>query len=182
MAKRKGRYRYEWIISDDCRRTKDAKTSFLHWMKANYADAKQPPTPAEVVDSARSKNSQIHDLFQWDVKKAARQAWLAEAGYLLRHLHTIKVETTTNVVVGPPVRAFIPMVVGQYGRVEPGHYQRAQRVANNPSMRKTVLEKAHLDFLAWLERYRRYHEFMEVFSPVLEAYAKVQNKHDNEAS
>jgi len=176
MSKRRTRYRYDWVMSDDCRRQSWQRATFLDWMTTHYSGSEHPPTPEEVVKAAKRKTSSIHSLFEWDVNKAAHQSWLAEAGYYLRHLLVVKIDVNTNVEVGPPVRAFIPLKRGRYGRVGREDYRKAQRVANMPSLKQTVLERAHADFLAFLDRYKAYSEFMNSFDPVIRAYEKVSQK------
>lgn len=60
-------------------------------------------TPEAVVEDAKSKESPLHDLFQWDVKKAAYQHWLDTARSLIRsvrvevHVESRKVSTVAYV-------------------------------------------------------------------------------------
>lgn len=163
------KYQYVWQMSDDCRRSKWTKETFLEWMRQTYSDSRHPPTPAEVVKEARKKSCPIHNLFEWDVNKAARQAWLAEAGYLLRHLHVVKVEVKTRVICGGPVRAFIPLEVGRYGRIDPDKYEKAQRVMAVPRHARSVVDRAYEDLIIWYKRYERYQEFLEVYGAVIKA-------------
>lgn len=51
-------------------------------------------TPDAVVADAKHKDSPLHDLFDWDVKKAAHNWWLERARQVLR----VRVEITTNTV------------------------------------------------------------------------------------
>ncbi len=56
------------------------------------------------------------------------------------------------------------------------NYIPAQRVANNPSMKASVMDRAHADMDAFIRRYERYAEFMEVFSPVIKAYHEMMRR------
>ena len=94
----------------------------------------------------------------------------------LRHIEVIRVEVKTGRHLSEPVRAFIPISLSAGGRISEESYIPARRVANSPSMRRTVMEQAHADFLAWLERYERYDEFMKEFSPVVRAYRELTDK------
>lgn len=49
-------------------------------------------TPEAVVADAKRKDSPLHDLFEWDLKKAAHQHWLDRA----REILTMRVVVTTE--------------------------------------------------------------------------------------
>jgi hypothetical protein len=49
--------------------------------------------PADVVTAAREPGSPIHDEFEWEVEKAAQQAWLDHARRLIR---LVKIEVTVE--------------------------------------------------------------------------------------
>lgn len=175
MAKTK--YREEWVMSEDCRRSTEVKETFLQWMKDNYAGKKNPPAPAEIVGEAMRKSSVLHGLFDWDVQRVARRAWLDEASYLLRHLYIQRVEVRTGEVIAGPIRAFPAVATQQYGVRNPEDYVNAKRVARDPTLKATVIERAGHDFQMWADRYRRYAEFLNVYAPVLEAFDKIKKDH-----
>lgn len=60
-------------------------------------------TPEAVVEDAKQKNSPLHALFEWDVKKAAHHHWLETARGLIRsvrvevHIDSRKVSTVAYV-------------------------------------------------------------------------------------
>lgn len=50
-------------------------------------------TPEDVISKAKNKDSVLHGLFEWDVKKAAREHWLETARGIIR---SVRVEITTS--------------------------------------------------------------------------------------
>jgi len=58
-------------------------------------------TPDDVVADARKKDSPLHALFEWDVKKAAAQHWVDTARSLIRSVE-VRV-TVNNITVSAPV-------------------------------------------------------------------------------
>jgi hypothetical protein len=57
-------------------------------------------TPEAVVADAKRKDSPLHDLFEWDVKKAAYQHWLDRAREVMTMRVVVTTESATVRVVG----------------------------------------------------------------------------------
>lgn len=57
-------------------------------------------TPNAVVDDAKRKNSPLHPLFEWDVKKAAAQQWIETAREVIASV-TLIVTTETHTIRAP---------------------------------------------------------------------------------
>jgi len=57
-------------------------------------------TPEAVVADAKRKDSPLHDLFEWDLKKAAHQHWIDRAREILTMRVTITTENTSVSVCG----------------------------------------------------------------------------------
>lgn len=140
------------------------------------------PTPAQLVSEARKKSSPIHHMFEWDVSRAAHAYWLREAQYYLGSLKMVKVSIETGEVVSGPVRAFIP-VEKQGHRVV--RYEQASRFVDRPTKRNAadiaaILGTARAEFRAWLNRYRSYVEFLDMFDSVIKSFDRVEKKMDSE--
>ena len=151
------------------------RRALLAWIsKPKFKNRK--PTPDELVKECRRKNSPLYGLMEVGQKRAAEKYWRQTAQDIIRHIHVVRVDIRTEEVLTQPVRAFIPVRVSQAGRIKEKDYIPVQRIANNPSLKQSVLERAHSDFLAWFQRYKRYSEFMKEFSPVITAYQKLQRK------
>ena len=67
-------------------------------------------------------------------------------------------------------------MVEKGGKIPEENYMTARRIADNPTLRSSIVDRAHADLLAWIARYENYAEFFEIFSPVLEAYKHVETK------
>lgn len=134
------------------------------------------PTPEDLIAEARKKRSPIHHLFEWDVRKAAKAKWRTDAQYYLRAIQVVEVNIETGEVVKEPVRAFVPVRVEHDHRIPPDNYIPVERLRNRPLDRAAVLERAERDFEAWLQRYERYTEFLEVFDPIIQAYRRAKKR------
>lgn len=63
------------------------------------------PTAEEIVEEAKSDNSPLHELFNWDIKTAAYEHWLATAQMIGRSITvTVTMEDREHTVI--EVRAF----------------------------------------------------------------------------
>lgn len=149
---------------------KQQKNALLKWRtQPKFRDRK--PTPEELVRECKRKSSPLYGLIEVNRTKAARIYWRQAAQDILRHINVVRIDVKTSEVISRPVVAYVAIKREQYGRIPEKNYVPTRRVADNPSLRQSVLERAHADFLAWLRRYERYDEFMQEFSPVVAAYA-----------
>jgi len=161
-------------MSDHCRISRADRDVFLKWLNDNPEFKKRRPTIDELIKETRRRGSKLKTLLEQDVQAAAEIYWRQRAQYLLRHINVVKIDIRTNEATTKPVCAYIPVRIERDGRIDEENYIPAQRVANNPSMRQTVLQRAHADFLSWMHRWERYEEFMQTFSPVLTAYQEIE--------
>ncbi len=67
---------------------------------AELQDASGRLTPESVVNEARSPDSPLHDLFNWDVEKAAHSHWLDRAREIIRSVHVV-INTQRTIVKAP---------------------------------------------------------------------------------
>ncbi|MAY35619.1 MAG: hypothetical protein CMN84_05890 [Spongiibacteraceae bacterium] len=176
VNKFKSKTKLEYRMSEDCRRSKERKDIFLKWVVSRPEYRKRKPTVAEVVRECRRKNSPLGILIEQSVKKAAEENWRNEAQYYLRHTMVVRVNIVTKQVITQPVRAWIPVKVSKGGRIDESDYLVAQRVADSPLLRRSVIERAHSDILAWINRYERYADFMGEFHEVIEAYRNLKKR------
>ena len=149
------------------------KKALLAWV-ALPKFKNRKPTPDELVAECRKRSSPLYGLIEVDQKRAAGIYWRQIAQYYLRHINVVRINVRTKEQVGGPVRAFIPVEVSSGGHIFEDSYVPAGRVADDEELRKTVLDRAGSDIEAWIQRYERYTEFFSVFSPVIDAYRKVQ--------
>lgn len=186
MAKRKPRKpskpktALQYVMSGHCRKSKRAKEVFLKWISQKRFEQRKP-TVAEVIKECRRKGSRLRCCMEQSTQKAAQKYWRSEAQYLLRHVNVVRFEIETSKVLTKPIRAYIPINVDAGGHIKEENYIPALRVMEDPVMKRTVLERAHRDFLAWLDRYERYDEFMEEFSSIVAAYRKLRDDEEGMA-
>lgn len=176
----KAKTRIKYIISKDCRRPKTCREAFLEWVNSRDEFKRRKPRVEEVIAEARRKDSPLHVILSHNgcntAEKAAGQYWRLEAQYYLRHVNVIRVSVVTDKILTKPIRAYIPVTYSRGGRIAEENYFTAQRVADNPSMKFAVVTRAYTDLQAWIERYERYAEFMGVFSEVVAAYKKLDER------
>lgn len=178
MAKAKrAKYRYEKILSVNLRYgTKVQRKALLDWVNLPKF-GRRKPTPDELVAECRRKGSPLYGLMKPTQKRAAETYWRQTAQDIIRHIDVVRVDIKTSKVISKPVRAWVPIKVEQFGRIPEESYIPTQRVPDNPLLKQTILERAHNDFLAWMQRYERYSDFLQEFSPVINAYKRMMKRH-----
>lgn len=175
------KFKYVKVLSENLRYgTKRQREALLKWV--NLAKfKKRKPTPAELVRECKRKGSRLYGLMKVSQKKAAESYWRQTAQDILRHIDLVRVDMEINEVVGNPVKAWMPIKIEACGRIPEDSYVPTPRIVNNPGMKGTVIDRAHREFLAWLQRWENHVEFMQEFSPILEAYKKIRKRLDDVA-
>lgn len=166
------KFEYKKVLSENLRYgNKKQREALLKWSNQKKFDGRKP-TPDELTSECLRKSSPLFGLMKSDVKSAAMVYWRQTAQDIIRHINVVKVNIYTK-EISKPVVAFLHIKREQCGRISEKNYVPADRIMENPLLRQNILERAHGDFLAWMQRYERYSEFLEEFSPVLDAYQKV---------
>lgn len=123
--------------------------------------------PRELVEAARPARSPIHDLFEWNDKRAGEAFRLSQAGYYIRHI-VVEVVVKDN---PRNVRAFHSVnVVVSEDEVE-RRYMALPLVLKNANASGQVVARAQAELESWRERYETYRE---VFAPVFDAIESVK--------
>ena len=117
-----------------------------------------------VVEAAKDPSNPLHNHFDWDNTKAARQWRLQQARVLIASITII--ELPKQVL---PVRAFTKAIVAgkgmsSVGRV--GGYNSTVNLMSKKDTRKAVLTRAYGELLSWQQRYEAYKEFSKVVSAI----------------
>jgi hypothetical protein len=120
-------------------------------------------TAAEVLDLAKSKNSLIHDYFEWNDSKAAHRYRIKQAEGLIRYC---VVEEQ-----GVEIREYVtPVIVDEEeGTRKYVHINKARR---SPHLWKQVVDNAMREATAWRDRYEVYKEL----APIRSAITRVESK------
>ena len=113
-----------------------------------------------LVESARSKRSEIHHFFEWD-NDVASEKWRAHQARML--LCSIVIETEE----GEEVRAFHNLKISEDGG-EGRTYYALDKARANESLWAQIIQGALREAEAWQKRYRLYAEL----KPISEAIEK----------
>lgn len=122
-------------------------------------------TPDLVVQEARAKDHPLHSRFDWDNKSAGDSWRKHQASELIRSVKVVYREATEN-EEARSVRAF-HAVRGPRGHA----YQPAEKVVEDPLMKRMVLADMAREWQALKRRYERFAEFAEMVRSDLEEAA-----------
>jgi hypothetical protein len=110
-----------------------------------------------VLKEAKIKTNPLHKAgFTWNIRKAAEERWLEQAGELIRETE-IFVEFEGMEI---PARRYISLSADRY---RGGGYRDLIEVMKNPSMRQMMLQDALDELQRFEERYKGLKEFAELF-------------------
>lgn len=109
-------------------------------------------TPASVLESARSKDSALHDLFTWDDGAAAEAYRLSEAMRLVSNVTLVRISVGKK--PSEPIRAFVN--VRAPGSSCGHHYVPIERLEDDADLRRQVLQDAIDDMKAVKARVEQY--------------------------
>jgi len=159
-------YKYEFVLSPDLRYgTADQRKALLRWINCNFQNRR--PTTDELLAECMNPKSELYGLIETDKVAAAERYWRNAAKDVLRHVNLVRIELKTNTITGPVV-AYTPPPRGQYGRTNDNDYIPTRRVMNDPTARKSEMERACDDVAMWCNRAERYAEFFQEFGEVVE--------------
>jgi hypothetical protein len=127
--------------------------------KKNLTGAKLV-TPAMLIEAAKPARSPIHNLFEWDDKKAAGNYRIKQAQNLLNHLE-IEVVIEGKLV---QMKAFHHVSVEVDDDEMVGGYSHTRTVSLDVELSEQVIDKAKQQLIRWKERYAQYRS---VFSGVM---------------
>lgn len=116
-------------------------------------------TPQSVVESARSRKSPLHDVFEWDDAAAAHKHRLQFASMLICSVVSV-VEGKSD---GQPTRHFVSVVQGEK---EARTYTTMAHAMSDSALRDQVLRRAMTEAKQWKRRYLDYQELAQIFSAI----------------
>jgi len=121
-------------------------------------------TKESFLDSARSKSSPVHKLFDWDNKVAGEKWRLQQAKNILSCLR-INIVSESHAPI--KTRAFINVVQGSYN----GRFVSTELAMTKIDTRAGVLTRAQQELLAFKEKYGTLTELSHVIA-VIDDYMK----------
>lgn len=129
--------------------------------------------PAVVVEDARTPQSPLHQVFAdkglWDDARAAEQARLQFAGYLVRHVH---VEIISN-GERKSTRAFVSITNKESKRK---FYVPFAEAFSDEDMRAQLLASARAEYLSFKHKYEHLKELAELWEAGDVAFARAHKK------
>jgi hypothetical protein len=142
-------------------------------------------TPEIVLSDARSKNSPLHEFFEWDDGRAAERYRIDQAGHLIRSIavtfeeseplpdRQVKLSGVEAAPASAPraVRAFLP-IKSDAGE---SSYVGTREAMSDPGMRRQVLERAHMEMTAVGRKYRELQELSGVFNALDQVEAQLRD-------
>ena len=144
---------------------KQAKIFGQELMKIQ-AESNGELTPKQVVNSARSPKSPLHDWFEWDNDKASEMWRLAQAGNLIRQ---IDIEIKYDGNNKKRQRAFVNvMKMGDNGASDKSDkvYVSLETALTNDGYRQQTLTKALAEIAYWKQKYESYEELSDIFKAI----------------
>lgn len=112
--------------------------------------------PLHIVADAQSARSPLHPYFEWDNDKAAYLYRIEQARFLIRKLVVADIGGNQS---ENPIRAFVSITTDDHPS-----YHGIASVMSDETMRAQLLEKAHVEFHAWRDRYKDLQELAEIFA------------------
>lgn len=86
-------------MTDEQMENLPARMTERHRARLRELEAEDRLTPERVLEDARSDKSPLHDLYDWDVDKAARRFWIIRSRQIIGAFKmTVEVKKVTHVV------------------------------------------------------------------------------------
>ena len=120
-------------------------------------------TPQTVVDEARPVDSPLHPYFEWDDNVAAHHWRLEQARHLIKSVKWRYAEPSEAGETPKTVRAFCSVLTD-----EGHHFVPTPVVADDPMLRKIVLQDMQREWRQLFKRYKQFREFLEMVRGDLE--------------
>lgn len=121
-------------------------------------------TNRSVLDEARSEDSEIHNLIEWNTGKAAEAYRLIQAGNIIRSVVVVTEETETQNPIR--VRAFVNVT-----EKKEGSYVSIVHALSDEEMKAKVISDAMRELAAFQKKYKDIQEFAKLFEVIDEINA-----------
>ncbi len=130
-------------------------------------------TPHVIVEKAKSKNSPIHDHFEWNDSVAGEKYRLWQARYLINQIHIVVENAEGD---EESIRAFHNISIKYEENEEDNErgYVTVEEVKDNPDYLAIIISKAHDELLGWQQKYAQYRNLSKfrMFEPVFRTIRK----------
>lgn len=123
-------------------------------------------TPENIVEQAKSKDSALHDMFEWDNTKASEQWRLQQARVLLNEIKVIVDEKELFAFEN------VSIDIDEEDNGKERIYVTRDEIFSNVRYKKQILKQAINAINHWQEKYNEYKELKPIFTGI----KKVKNK------
>lgn len=117
-------------------------------------------TAENVVGSARSKKSPLHDFFEWSDSVAAQEYRLEQARHLMRCVIVMYDDGPIRNL--KPIRAFIAFETQPESLRDDGRYVAMHVILTDAELREQLVEEALTEHVRWEKRYAHLKEVAEI--------------------
>lgn len=125
-------------------------------------------TPEIIMNDARSKDSPIHDYFDWNDKTASEKYRLHSARSLLNH---IKVKITHDDESEDEIRKFHHIKI-KSSETQSG-YVSVENVIKSEDYYSQIIKQALMEIQSWKEKYYRYQKLRPIIIAIREIEKKI---------
>lgn len=115
-------------------------------------------TPKQIVEKARSAETELHKCFEWNDEKAAEKYRIQQAGDVVRNLVFVVVNQKTEEET-KPTRYFLKPDEGYSGG-----YKQTTLILQKEDEREKILEQAKMELRRFKEKYHFLSELAEIFA------------------
>ena len=122
--------------------------------------------PRDVVESARSEASPLHDSFEWN-DAVAGENWRMEQARKLIRVAVTMIDGTTE-----PVRAFVSLTPN---RADAGGYMEMERVLSQKRLREQMLRDATTELRLFTAKFKAIQELSKVNAAASEFLAEQED-------
>ena len=113
-------------------------------------------TPANVLEKARNKKTELHKCFEWDDSVAGEKYRLIQARQIIQHF----------VIVPPDDEEDTPKVRSYQITTECTKYEPTRMFLQNPDEYKELLKRAKAELAAFRQRYKMLSELENIFAEI----------------
>ena len=119
-------------------------------------------TSKNLLESARPKNSAIHDCYEWDDSIAAEKYRLEQSKNIMTNLARVVISNDGK--TEKVVRAFVN--IEENKGFTPGRFVDVRTALSNEETRQIVLKKALDELLIFKSKYEGFQELSEIFNDI----------------
>ena len=122
---------------------------------------KEGLTAESIVEKAKSKKSNLHNLFEWDDTKAGEFWRMQQARVLINEVKII--------IEDKEYYAFENVTIEIKGKNETDskkEYLTVEEIMNSKTLRAQMIKNAYARLMYWTEQHHQYSEFQPIFDAI----------------